>query len=257
MLIILTVILIILILLICGDKGSKSILSTAINAGLLLLAVFLIYRGISPVLITVIACTLIACITLFIPEEANIKSKTALLSVILVILAVVPFVYYIAGRASIQGFTSEQYEITDSNGYTRNIGIDMLSLQISVMIIALIGAVTDIAVAITSSIYEIRQSNAEISKKQLLASAFSVSKAVLSTSIHTVFYIYIAEYMTLMIQFAGEYSFVKLINSKAFCQEFISISISGIGCCLVVPVATLLGAALIKYDGENSVPAHE
>ena len=90
-------------------------------------------------MITVAACILIACITLFIPEEANIKSKTALLSVILVILVVVPFVYSIAGRASIQGFTSEQYEITDSNGYTRNIGIDMLSLQISVMIIALIG----------------------------------------------------------------------------------------------------------------------
>ncbi len=139
MLIVLTAILITLILLICGDKGSKSILSTAMNAGLLLLAVFLIYRGLDPILITVAACILIACITLFIPEEANIKSKTALLSVILVILVVVPFVYSIAGRASIQGFTSEQYEITDSNGYTRNIGIDMLSLQISVMIIALIG----------------------------------------------------------------------------------------------------------------------
>ena len=253
MLIVLTAILITLILLICGDKGSKSILSTAMNAGLLLLAVFLIYRGLDPILITVAACILIACITLFIPEEANIKSKTALLSVILVILVVVPFVYSIAGRASIQGFTSEQYEITDSNGYTRNIGIDMLSLQLSVMIIALIGAVTDIAVAITSSIYEIRSSNENISKAQLLTSAFSVSKAVLSTSIHTIFYIYIAEYMTLMIQYAGEYSFVKLINSKSFCQEFISISISGIGCCLVVPVSALLMTWVLERKRAQTV----
>ena len=63
MLIVLTAILITLILLICGDKGSKSILSTAMNAGLLLLAVFLIYRGLDPILITVAACILIACIT--------------------------------------------------------------------------------------------------------------------------------------------------------------------------------------------------
>lgn len=246
MLIILTAILIVLILLICGDKGSKSILSTAINAGLLLFAIFLIYRGLNPIFVTIAVCILTACITLFVPEEADIKSKTALLSVVLVILVVVPFVYYIAERASIQGFTSEQYEITDSNGYTRNIGIDMLSLQISVMIIALIGAVTDIAVAITSSIYEIQQSNENISRTQLLTSAFSVGKAVLSTSIHTIFYIYIAEYMTLMIQYAGEYSFVKLINSKSFCQEFISISISGIGCCLVVPVSALLMTWLLE-----------
>ncbi len=253
MLIVLTMILIVLILLICGDKGSKSILSTAINAGILLLAVFLIYRGLPPVLVTVCACILCACITLFVPEEADVKSKTALLSVALVILAVVPFVYYIAGRASIQGFTSEQYEITDSNGYTRNIGIDMLSLQISVMIIALIGAVTDIAVAITSSIYEIHKSNENLTKTQLLASAFSVSRAVLSTSIHTIFYIYIAEYMTLMIQYAGEYSFVKLINSKSFCQEFISISISGIGCCLVVPVSALLMTWVLEREKAQGV----
>ena len=45
MLIVLTAILITLILLICGDKGSKSILSTAMNAGLLLLAVFLIIEA--------------------------------------------------------------------------------------------------------------------------------------------------------------------------------------------------------------------
>ena len=59
MLIVLTAILITLILLICGDKGSKSILSTAMNAGLLLLAVFLIYRGLDPISITVAALSLI------------------------------------------------------------------------------------------------------------------------------------------------------------------------------------------------------
>ena len=128
-----------------------------------------------------------------------------------------------------RGFNSEQYEITDTNGYTRNIQLDMLALQISVMIIALIGTVIDIAIAITSSVYEVLHHNPHLSLRQLTASAFSAGQAILNTSIHTIFYIYMAEYLTLFIQYADEYSLSRLLNSKSFCQEFISISISGVG----------------------------
>ena len=130
--------------------------------------------------------------------------------------------------------------------------MNMLQLQISVMLIALIGTVIDIAIAITSSIYEIYTSVSKASEDeggaisnkltlgQLLVSGFVASRAILNTSIHTIFYIYIAEYLTLMIQYVDEYSLAELINSQSFGAEFVSIAISGIGCCLVVPVATLL-----------------
>ena len=141
-------------------------------------------------------------------------------------------------KRQLGGFNSEQYEITDTNGYTRNIAMDMLALQISVMLIALIGTVVDIAIAITSSIYEIHQAGGAGDFGRLAASGFIASRAILNTSIHTIFYIYIAEYLTLMIQYVDEYSLVRLVNSKSFCQEFLSISISGLGCCLIVPAAT-------------------
>lgn len=245
MLISLAVILLVLILIICGDRGSKSIITTVGNGLVLLFAVYLIYKGIPPMTVTAGACVLVACIILFYQNELNIKSKIAFISVIIVLVILIPFVYYLASGSNAQGFNSEQYEITDTNGYTRNIGMDMLSLQISVMIIALIGTVIDISIAIATSVYEIRQNNAEITETALLKSAFTVSKSILSTSMHTIFYIYIAEYMTLIIQYVDEYSLVKLINSQSFCSEFISISVSGIGCCLIVPVTTILSTKLI------------
>ena len=70
---------------------------------------------------------------------------------------------------------------------------------------------------------------------------------------HTIFYIYIAEYLTLMIQYVDEYSFSRLINSQSFGAEFISISISGIGCCLVVPVATMLTAWQLAKNNKSEV----
>ena len=244
MLIALTVILIVLILLVCGDRGAKSIITTALHGCLLLAAVYLIYRGLPPVLVTAAACLLISAVTCFYQNDGDIKSRLAFLSVAAVILILTPFVYYIAEGAALGGFNSEQYEITDTNGYTRNIAMDMLALQISVMLIALIGTVVDIAIAITSSIYEIHQAGGAGDFGRLAASGFIASRAILNTSIHTIFYIYIAEYLTLMIQYVDEYSLVRLVNSKSFCQEFLSISISGLGCCLIVPAATLLSAAV-------------
>ena len=68
----------------------------------------------------------------------------------------------------------------------------------------------------------------------------------MSTSIHTIFYVYIAEYMTLLMQYVSDYHFSYIINSQSLASEFISVSISGIGCCLVVPIATVIGAGTIR-----------
>ncbi len=254
MLIALTVILIALILLLCGDRGAKSIVTTVIQASFLLAAIFLIYRGLPPVPVTAAACLAIAAAALFYQNEADTKSRAAFLSVAVVILLLLPLVWYLAAGANSEGFNSEQYEITDTNGYTRNIGLDMLSLQISVMIIALIGTVIDIAIAIVSSVSEVLLHNRDLSLRKLTGSAFAAGQAILNTSIHTIFYIYMAEYLTLFIQYADEYSLSRLINSKSFCQEFISISVSGLGCCLIVPVAAILGSWILYRDAKKKRP---
>ena len=251
MLVILLAILLALILIFTGDRGAKSIVSTAIHVGILILAIFLMYRGLPPVLVTALACLAISAVTMFYQNDGDVKSRIAFGSVIAVIIILIPLVFWFAHIANAEGFNNAQYEITDTNGYTRNVGIDMLQLQISVMLIALIGTVIDIAIAITSSIYEIQDSvgaDRKLTASELLSTGFTASRAILNTSIHTIFYIYIAEYLTLMIQYVDEYSFERLINSQSFAAEFISVSISGIGCCLVVPVTTLLSAWYLTQE---------
>lgn len=242
MLVVLLCILVGCILAFTGDRGAKSIVTTAIQAGLLIVAIFLMYRGLPPILVTALVCLAISAVTTFYQNDGDIKSRIAFVSVAIVIVVLIPLVFGFAEGVNAEGFNNAKYEITDTNGYTRNIGLNMLHLQISVMIIALIGTVIDIAIAITSSIYEIHSSVGKLTFGQLLETGFTTSRAILNTSIHTIFYIYIAEYLTLMIQYVDEYSFSRLINSQSFGAEFISISISGIGCCLVVPIATMLTA---------------
>lgn len=252
MLIILTVVLFLLIFTICGDKGSKSIVSTAINALAMVGTLFLIYRNFNPLLVIFLTSVLITAITLFYQNELNVKSVASFISVVVTVLALLGLIFFMAHKANAQGFNAEQYEITDSNGYTRNVHISMLQLQIATMIIALLGTVIDTAVAVTASAYEIYQNNSSLSLQELFRSSFQVSKAVMSTSIHTIFYVYIAEYMTLLMQYISDYHFSYIINSQSLASEFISVSISGIGCCLVVPIATIIGAAMIQAAGKEN-----
>lgn len=240
MLIFLLAILIGLILVVCGDKGAKSIVTTVINFIFLITGLFLIYQGVNPLLVTFVLCILCACVILFYQNEVNQKSKVSMLSVLCVFLILLPFVYFIASGSGSEGFSREQYEITDTNGYDRNIEMNMLYLQISVMMIALIGTLVDAVVAVTATVYEIQDATPNISKADLIKSAFSVGTSILNTSMHTIFYIYIAEYMTLMLQYIQDFTFVDMINSKSFSQEFLTITVSGLGICLAIPIAAML-----------------
>jgi uncharacterized membrane protein len=249
MLIILAVVLFILILLICGEKGSKSIVTTAVDAIGILLMLFFIDRGVPVFLVTAVTCLAVTAITLFYQNEVNVKSVIAFWSVVLVTAITLPFLFWLVKTASASGFNAEQFEITDSNGFSRNIAVSMPSLQVCVMVVALLGVLIDTSVAITSSVYEIRQSSPSITPGELMKSSFTVGKDILSTSIHTIFYIYAAEYMTLMMIYASKYSFEYVINSKSLAGEFISVAMSGAGCCLIVPVTSILAARVIFRKG--------
>ena len=63
--------------------------------------------------------------------------------------------------------------------------------------------------------------------------------------------------MTLMIQYITDYSFSYVINSKSLAGEFVSVSLSGIGCCLIVPVTAVLGSILIKGRDASEIDRTE
>ena len=244
-------ILILLIFLSCGDKGVRSIVSTALSLLIMLAAIFLIYRGLPPAAVTLGACALITGAILYYQNEHGTMARTAFCSVMLVLVIMIPLVFLLARQAGAYGFNPEEYEITDSNGYTRNVDLNMLQIQISVMFIALLGTSIDSAVAVISSTGELRTANPSMGWEPLLRSSKNVGKSILATSIHTIFYVYIAEYMTLIIQYLTDYPLRYVLNSQSLAGELISVSVSGIGCCLTVPVSAVLSVFFLKREAAD------
>ncbi|MBC6678829.1 YibE/F family protein [Zhenpiania hominis] len=242
MLLILAAAFVLLVLFIGGDRTAKALVTLAGNASILAACIFVIYQGANPLITALVSCLGVTLLTLFYQNEVNQKTVAAFWSVAVVIALLMGFLWYLGTFSSIQGFPVGQYEIRESNGYAPEIGINMCLLQIAALLMLLIGAIIDTALAVTSALYEVHLNNPRLSRKELFFSGISVGKDILGSTINTLFFIFMAEYFTLFLQFMEYYSFEQMVNSKEFAQEVISIALCGSGCVLILPVAALLGS---------------
>ena len=246
MLLILAAAFVLLVLLIGGDRTAKSLVTLAGNALLLAGTLLAVYMGFNPLICVILSCALITLLTLFYQNGVNQKTKAAFWAVMAVIALLMGLLCFLGAVTNTQGFPVGQYEVRASNGYAGDIGINMRLLQISTLLMVLIGAVIDTALAVTSALYEVHQNNRRLAGRELFASGIAVGKDILGSTINTLFFIFMAEYITLFIQFMEYFTFAQMINSKEFVQEVLSVAVSGIGCVLIIPLAAGLGAAVYR-----------
>ena len=95
--------------------------------------------------------------------------------------------------------------------------------------------------------YELNDTNPNLSQHQLFQSGMRVGREILATSANTIYLAYFGGQLTLFFWFFKlNYSFGHIINSKIFAQEFISILFGGIAVAISIPITAWVTAFLIK-----------
>jgi uncharacterized membrane protein len=248
----LAAILFILMILIGGKKGARSFISLFLNFVVLLLTIlFMTDSNADPINLTLIACVVISCINLFYINEVNSKTTTAFISTIITIVILLFFIDIVTRNAMIQGFGEE--EIEELSIFSLYIGVDFVKIGASVIIMSTIGAITDVAISITSPMREIFNHNPLISRKDLFTSGLSIGKDILGTNTNTLFFAFFGGYMGLLIWFKDlSYSVGEIVNSKVFSAEMISIFCAGIGIALIIPITSWINAYFLVKTRENN-----
>src|SRR5690625_822318 len=241
-LVVLTIFLFILMLIVGGKKGVRSFISLFLNFIVVLLTVWIMMDpSANPIVLTVIACTIVSCINLFYINEINSKTITAFIATIITIIILIICIYLITKKAMIQGFGEE--EIEEIRIFSLYIGIDFVKVSAAVIIMSTIGAITDVAISITSPMREVFRHHPNISRKELFTSGLTIGRDILGSNTNTLFFAFIGGYMGLLLWFKDlSYSFGQIINSKVFSAEMITIFCAGIGIALIVPIASLINA---------------
>ncbi|KAB2443924.1 YibE/F family protein [Bacillus luti] len=241
-LVLLAAILFILMTLIGGKKGVRSFIVLFLNFGVIFLAIlFMLDPSVNPIVISMIACTIISGITLFYINEMNLKTIAAFISTIITISILFFFIVIVTKKTMIQGFGKE--EIDELSIFSLHIGVDFIKIGAAVIIMSTIGAITDVAISIASPMRERLTHNPLISRKDLFAFGISIGKDILGTNTNTLFFALAGGYLALFLWFKElSYSIGEVINSKLFSAEMITIFSAGIGIALVIPITSWITA---------------
>jgi uncharacterized membrane protein len=236
---VLVIILFLLMIYIDKKRGIKLFLSIIFNFLILMIIFYLIALGINPIICSLIGCLIISYIILYFVNEKNNKTISSMKSIIIVLLILAILIYGITYISRIAGFGYESYE--EINMFSYDVHIDFSEIAVSMILISLIGATVDTAIAISSALFEVYDNNKNLSKKELFLSGMNIGRDVLCTTSNTLLFAFLGDFMTLIIWFSkGNYSFLDIVNAKTFVAEIIRILFSAIGCIIVIPVSAYI-----------------
>lgn len=242
---ILGLILLILMTVFGGKTGFISFLTLFLNVIILIIALILMLFGIPIYLVTFVFCIVIAAINLFVLNQFNIKTFAAFISSIVTTILMLGGIYWSVHTGHLQGFTTEEQDETYI--FSLNIGMDIEQFMIFTVILAVIAALIDLAITISSPIYELNETNPDLSQHDLFHSGMRVGREILATSANTIYLALIGGSLTLVFWFFNlHYSLGHLINAKLLTQELITIVLGGIAIAVCIPITAMITAWLVK-----------
>ena len=243
MLIILGLILISLIVIVGGDRGVVSLIALVGNLLLLSFAIWLMAAGVPVLFVTVGAGIVISCITLF---YQNVKTWSAFISVAITMLVLFFVIYVVIWSTEAGGLNEIQSVGDDILYYNMDLNISMRNVMVSVILLSTLGAILDMALTVTTSVYEVKNHKSEMKFTELVESGMKIGREVIGTTVNTLLFAYLGESLLLFTYLKMQnYSLELLLNSKILFQNFASMIFGAIACVMVMPIAAVLMAKML------------
>jgi uncharacterized membrane protein len=164
----------------------------------------------------------------------------------IVLLFIFLITFFIGKNANIQGFSAESLEAI--GGYSFDLNYDMTNVFIGMYLITIIGTIIDTSISISSALNEVHLNNMNLDKHELYKSGMNIGKDILATTINTLYFALVAEFIGFFMWHYGS-SFSFLLNYKSFAQEIIKLSLCFIASILIIPITSYITSrAFLKSD---------
>ena len=237
---------IIVVIIIGGVKGIKSLVSLMFTlVTVIFLMLPLMFRGVEPMLAAVVSATLSIIVTLSLVSGINKKTVTAIIGTIsgVVISGIIAYIFG---------------ELTHSSGMTMNdtesliyiaegTNLKVKGIMFAGILIASLGAVMDVAMSISSSLFEIYEVNKNIKQIDLFKSSMNIGKDIIGTMTNTLILAFAGgSITTLILIFTANMPYNKFINLEVLAIEIIQGLAGSIGIVLSVPITAAVGSYLCR-----------
>lgn len=232
-----------LILVLVGrKKGLYSLISIIITC---LLIVYLlspmILFGIHPIFSVVLVSLLSTATTMYLVGGFNKKSTSATIGCVLSLIVAGLLAILTVKVANLTGFNDEQTIFL----YAAHPELNFIGIAISIMILATLGAVMDVAMSIASTINEIFELDNTKTVKELFKSGMNVGRDIIGTMANTLILVYIGGSLPLLL-LAANIDFQKFVNLNQVVTEISSALIGSIAIVICVPITAIVAANLVR-----------
>ena len=228
-----------------GKKGIKAILSLAFTFVCIVYIMFpLVYKGNSPVLITILICVVTTIVTIGMLGGVSKKTVSAIIGTTFGVVISGISALAFGEFAGITGYNVSDIETL--NYVAQNTSIKIGQLLFSGIIIASLGAVMDVGMSISSTICEIKETNPGMQAKQLFISGIHVGRDMMGTMTNTIILAFVGSSLSsLMTNYAYDLSYNQLINSYSIGIEIMQGLSGSLGVVLTVPFTAAISSLLI------------
>lgn len=236
----------ILTLLFVGKKqGLLSVISLAVNAILLSYAldIYLKTSNISLVLVCSISIILFTVLSLLLVNGFNEKTYAAIIATLLGTFVSLLITYLVMWLTSENGLRYEEMQFI-SRPYKM--------VFIAGLLIGSLGAVMDVAITMSSSIFWLYEKNNEISIKALKTSGLEIGKDIMGTMTNILFFAYLSGTIPMIILYLMNSSALGFTLSMNLSLELARALAGGIGIVLTIPIGLYISIFFVNRKRTKS-----
>ena len=243
---IIVIVFFVIMVLIGRGKGFRSMIGLLFTFySIIFFMIPFIYRGYSPIILSIIVSIISTIVTLFLLNGWSRKTIVATLATCVGVIISGVIFYLISNLLNISGFNLDEAESLIL--IAQNTGLKIRDILFSGILISSLGAVMDVAMSIASSIYEINELNSELDMKTIFKSGINIGRDMIGTMSNTLILAFAGTSLSTMLAlYSYNTQFNQLMSSDFIAIEFAQ-SISGsIGIILAVPITSVISAYVYK-----------
>lgn len=122
------------------------------------------------------------------------------------------------------------------------------------LIVAAVGAMMDVSMSVSSTVYEVKRANPSISPLRAMKAGYNVGKDIMSTMTDTLLFAFVGADLVLIVmpglifpEGGRLYPFLRMMNEEEFAVEAIHALMGTLGLVLAIPISAFIAGWLTAY----------
>ena len=231
------------ILLISRWKGLRSLLSMAFSLWAIVRYIIPhILAGEDPVRVSIIGSAILLGVTLYLTYGWNLKTHSAVLGMVFVLLITGTLAYAFVVIARLTGAGDENalflIQMLDSR-------INLRGVLLGGMIIGALGVLDDLVTTQASAVFELYGANRGLGFRGLYNAAMRIGQDHVAATVNTLVLAYAGASLPMLLMFSlGRGDFGYLVNFSFIAEEIVRTLVGSLGLIAAVPLTTAIAAGL-------------